>query len=213
MKHKTPNIPPEELFRILIQTPRPIRKMKFELLNYQLYVQAISSVEISDNKSDFENNIILKSVVFKDYSPVFSSINSIKNLMEPEYNKLKDETFFILSEISPILHLIDAKDWYPKLEAGARHPSNYLIMRMLGNSYQTIQMADKIVTKDTPEEYFNIPKKELIDCHLMAYWAAKKVYQEPILKDNSTTNEADFINALKQQQSKGNNETRKKTRL
>ena len=203
MKTKAPtNIPPELLFRELLETPRPIRKLNFQLMDLDLYVQSLSSSELHDchllSNENTNSAIISKCLVLKNRKKAFSSYQSVKKISKTEYDKLKEEVFNHLLEISPIYNFIDLADWYNKLKEGAKHTSNYTIVQGLGSACDLISLPDRVIFKDKPEEWFDIPRKELIDCHWIAYQAARKVYKDTIFKPEATkVEDKEFSKSLK----------------
>jgi len=138
------NIPPEILFRQMLEVPRPKRKLqfKFDETDVDLYVQSISSEEYHNccysnlnNTIDFD--IISKCLIFKNGEKVFESSNDIKsNILETEFKKLKEEFYPIISEISPVYYFTNSVKWNEKLIEGARHFSNYIAMQALGSCFQ-----------------------------------------------------------------------------
>ena len=200
MKNKAPkNIAPEILFRQLLETPRPKRKLNIQLFDLDLFVYAMSSHELHEcHLLDVENinaAIISKCVYLKN-DRAFKSFETVKRLSKPEYESLKNQVFDTLVEISPIFNLIDIPDWLKYLEKGATHPSNYVITQCLGSSCDLVSLPDRVLFKDKPEEWFGIPKKDLLDCHLLAYQVARKIYKDSLFKEKETE-EKEFESSVK----------------
>jgi hypothetical protein len=214
MKIQPPAIPDDKLFRLLLTTPRPKQPLKFRIGESRLYLQAISSAEIADIESkntEYEADIISKCLLLSSGKKAFSSGLSIMNLLRAsEFKQLNDEVFEILGRINPMIITCDYKAWMAKLESGAKHPSNYITCRALGGSVSFTLAPNKTIIHDHPEQYFNIPKKELLDGHWMAYLAARRIYLDDVFKESS--DEESFINANKDTAAealKATNETRR----
>lgn len=133
----------------------------------------------------------------------------INSLSLGEFNRLRYEANKVLEEISPFLYRGDYKSWMEKLSIGASHPSNFLVAKSLGSSFTFTVLPTLLITHDHPELYFDIPRKELLDCHWMVYYAASKIYKENLLKDNKTDDENLLVETLKGQKVKPDKETKK----
>lgn len=213
MKTQPPDTSDDKLFRSLLATPRPKRLLNFKLENIRLYVQGLAFSEIADIDSsgnEYIADIASACLVLENGKRAFSSGNSMATILSwSEFRKLTDETYRTLIEISPMLHSCDYAAWKAKLESGAAHPSNFIITNALGNCLSFTVLPTKVITHDHPEHYFNIPKKELLDCHWMAYWAARSIFKNNVFNEN---NEEAFVNANRNTLStaieKARNETR-----
>lgn len=198
MLTQPPNIPDDKLFRMMLVTPRPKKLLKCNIMNIPLYAQAISSNEIVDINSkniEFTADYISSSLRLQDGSKAFSNGSSIINLLTvSEFNSLSAEVYDVLAEISPLFHLCDYDAWRKKLSAGANHNSNYMIRLSLGSCVSFTLASDRTINHDHPERYFNIPRNELLDCHWMAYFAARDIYIKNAFKPfNATNDESAFL--------------------
>lgn len=185
------------IFRSLLQTPRPIKPLSTQLMGFSLQVQAISFADIADafGTDQIDYHAIQQSVLIKG-KPAFSTVEAVKRLSPTEFRKLRAEVLSTLEQISPMIHVSDPAKWNKILEAGARHSSNFIITQSLGSCFDVIALPTRIITKDRPEDYFGIPRKDLLDCHWMAYWCAKRVYQEQLFQDKT---EEQVINEAKKE--------------
>lgn len=187
---KTPDMPSEVLFRQLLATPRPKQALRFHLSaapEVELIVQAVSSHELADGPSkNILAHMLSKCVVLKSGRPAFSSADRLVNLLSmSEFKQLSQEAFEVLSRISPMVSYVDCKEWSAKLEEGARHSTNFMLTHSLGMCFDLIVMPDRVITQDYPERFFAVPRNQLLDCHWLAYWAARKVYKETALDHDS----------------------------
>lgn len=193
MLTQPPNIPDDKLFRMMLVTPRPKKLLKFSIMDIPLYVQAITSSEVFDINSkdlEFTADYINQALRLKDGSRVFSSGSKIINtLTSSEFQSLSSEVYEVLSEISPLFHLCDYEAWRKKLTSGANHNSNYMIRLSLGSCVSFTLTSDRIINHDHPERYFNIPRNELLDCHWMAYFAARDIYIKNAFKPFNVIND------------------------
>lgn len=198
MKIKTPDVASDVLFRTLLATPRPKQALQFRLSglpNVDLFVQAVGSHEIAYSGSNLIAYVLSKCLVLRNGRPAFSSPGKINELLSiSEFRRLSQEALDVLAQISPMFSFVDYKEWNAKLDEGARHSSNFLLTHSLGMCFTLAVLPDKIVTQDHPELYFAIPRNQLLDCHWMAYWAARKVYKELVLGAGS---DKDTIEDLK----------------
>lgn len=185
---------------MLLETPRPKRLLKFRLAgapSFKLYVRALSSHQLADAPGDFIPYLLQQAVVLQNGSLAFSSPEKLSEILSVvEFKNFSTEVLNALSEISPMFNYCEAKEWNEKLEEGARHGSNFALTNSLGMCFNLMVLPDRIITQDHPEWFFNIPRNDLLDCHWMAYWSARKVYRESVL-DGS---EKDKIDSLKREQ-------------
>lgn len=180
MKIKPPsNISSDALFRKLATTPRPKEQLKFKITSYPdviLFVQAISSQEIAE-VSGSDIGLVIKSVIAKSGKQAFSSVESMRKLLTvAEYDSLVTEMHEILARISPAYNYCDHDEWMAKLIEGANSSTNYLLTKSLGDCYELIIAPNGVwLAQDRPERYFGVPRCKLLDCHWMAYLAAKEI--------------------------------------
>lgn len=180
MKIKPPtDIPADVLFRNMVATPRPKEILNFRIANapnVAFYVQAIGSQEIAE-VSGLDAGLISKCIVTKGDKPAFSSVESIKKILSvAEYELLVREMHKVLARISPAFNYCDSDEWMARLVEGAKHSSNYLLTKSLGDCYELIIAPNGVwLAQDRPERYFGVPRCKLLDCHWMAYLAAKEI--------------------------------------
>lgn len=198
MRLQPPDIKSDRLFRLLLETPRPKQALEFKItgVSNTLYVQALSSHEVADLSNDnLSAQILTKCLVLKSGKPAFSSAEKLGSVLSmAEFKELNREVSQVMSTISPMLGYCDQAAWNQKLEEGAKHPSNFSLVYSLGMCFDFIVLPDKIISKDHPETFFGIPRKELLDCHWMAYWSARKIYKEMVLGEG---NEQQTVEDLK----------------
>lgn len=180
---------PETLFRTLAQSPRPRAKLEFNLnevlgipSSVRLYVQALGSWQVLPGipKSD----VMALALVHEDYKSVFATVAQLEdNLIESEYRLLFYEVNKTLESISPMIGYCNQAEIMKQLIEGARHPTNYMVTRSLGNCTSYEVVGDKVITREHPETFFGVPRWQLVDGQWMVYWAAHKVYSENLFGD------------------------------
>ncbi len=186
---KPPKIAPEILFRTLLELPRPIKKISFRLNQAKevpLLVKAFSSEELANTitlcereKINLDSQILVSNLILINNKPAFSSVDKLKNIITmTEYDTLLRQVSQVLDEISPTFSTSDQDAWMSLLKKGANHPSNSLLVHSLGSCYTPHVIGEKLLILDKPQEYFGVPKNQLLDGHWMAYIAARFIYQK-----------------------------------
>lgn len=177
------NLLPEELFQLLLETPRPKKDITFRLAaapQLQLSVQALSSLELQTCKHN--DQLILKTLMLEN-QVAFSSIKNLEFLTYREYQLLYREIIATLEIISPTFLNCEVSSWIDILTQGAQSYLNFLPMHSLGQCFQYSAIGSVLLCQDFPERYFNLPRNQLLDGHWLAYLAAKKVYKQRNLND------------------------------
>lgn len=191
MQIKPPdNVAAHLLFRSLLELPRPRRLLKFRLSNApktKLYVRALAAHELPiEEAGNFETKLVISCLTLENGKPAFSSADALSDCLSArELKALSRDCLTALLDIGPIFIYCDYAAWMQKLEEGASHPSNYVVTHALGSSFDMVVLPDKTVIIDHPDQYFGVPKNQLLDCHWFAYWAARKVYKSSIFKEQS----------------------------
>ena len=199
-------IPPPEktpahvLFRNLLELPRPKKLLKFRLQESpktKLYVKALAAHEMPiDDPTEFDAQVIVKCLVLENNKPAFSSAEGLLSCLDRrEVKIISKECLEALLDIGPIFIYCDFEAWMTKLEEGAKHPINYTAMNALGGCYDLVTLPDKAIFIEHPEQYFGVPKNQLLDCHWFAYWAARKVQTANIFK---RPDEKEVLSAINQ---------------
>lgn len=201
------DIPAKDYVRKLIELPfptYPLQKFKIQGWNKQLYVKAISSIELDRYKDDIANLIINTVLIRKNNSwqRAFTSKKSLNNLFTyPELNLLYNEALHIINEISPTL-ISTTNIQVEKIKEGLNDPTNKLICTSLGNCFSIEIIGDKIRFKDQPELYYDIPRKELLDCHWIVYYQARNIQLKETFPETNKTDEEKMQELKKQIQLK-----------
>jgi hypothetical protein len=95
------------------------------------------------------------------------------------FDALQSEVRQAMATISPTSSRCDRNAWHSRLCLGAKDHSNLMDTVALGSSFDVVPFGKYNRTLDRPERYFGIPVRELLDCHMLAYRAAKAICDEP----------------------------------
>lgn len=184
------DIPPERLFRTLLQLPRASVDLEYRLPaapDIELRVCALTSAEISEALS-FESSelpeelrsgeafsrLIEKSLFLASGEPAFSSYEQVGLLAEDDMESLAKAVFVALDRVSPTFVRSNFDLWLRALEKGAKHMSNFQTAQALGSCIDSGYSS----SMPRPDVFFGVPLKDLTDGHWMAYYASRKVVEE-----------------------------------
>lgn len=124
--------------------------------------------------------VIAQSLITANGKPVFGSIESVlDSISMDEIALLDDAVTNALSIVSPIVGLSEYGAWHTALCDGAKDPSNVWAAHAIGDAYILVDgphINPRII--DRPEDYWGISRRELIDCHWLAYRAARAVKEQ-----------------------------------
>lgn len=185
-------ISPSDLWRAFL-VPRPRREFTIELSGVgrvRLFVRAIGSAEwvrlhlalvraLEANDGRGEAAYLSALVEDDDGSPALSP-SDVLSLYEAEQSRLFVETSKSLRTISPTYAAADIKAWLDRLKEGAHTLENLCDAISFGGCVDVSFGMGKgaVHVREDPETFLGIPRRELLDCHWLAYHAARRVVAE-----------------------------------
>lgn len=164
---------PYILFRQCLTLPRPSIEIVSPWPAYPLRVQALSSSELEDLT---DRALVRFAVIGADGSPAFDD-RLLDRLFPRELEALSWAVRGALERF-PCLGLSDLSRWRRILREGAQDPRNQVAAHALGSSFELTGSGEAVRMIDRPDRFFGVPTRELIDCHWLAYWAARNNYLE-----------------------------------
>ncbi len=106
---------------------------------------------------------------------MFPSADYVLDLPDHELSPLSKQVNDALRVCSPQLGRCDYDVWADALLEGARDPSNTMAVRSLGGCISNDYGGR---TDERIQDYYGVPKCQLLDGHWFVYWAARKVYDQ-----------------------------------
>jgi len=171
-----------QLFRLLLQTPRAIAPLDFELRGARgaFFVRAIRRLDVNriNDACEAERPAVRGWLVRRELVALTlcdrhgtPSVRDSRELGALDHDELQGLTTAVqqqLQRISPLYghSLVDA--WERRLEDGAGAQENRGAADVLGSC---CEMAGRLFVP-RPDRYFDVPIRELTDGQWMAYWAA-----------------------------------------
>lgn len=158
-----PKDPPGVVFRRCLEVPRPSVPIASPFPRIELRCQALASFELGEI-----DEVLVAAVVDRSGARVLSTA-LLQRIMPREHDRLQAEVERALVSSFPCIGLNNLETWRALLAEGARDPRNRLLVRTLGTS------VDKHMggTTERPDRFFGLPLHQLIDCHWLAFWAAR----------------------------------------
>ena len=126
-------------------------------------------------RTDAEFALLASVVVDADCRRVFDPPSLLRNLYEHEVDSLAENVSDALSIVSPTYAVCDVEKWIGYLKEGAKRPENWADMLSLSGCCSISFGFGKgmIHARHDPETFFGMPRRELLDCHWIAYHAAR----------------------------------------
>lgn len=121
---------------------------------------------------------LLAAWVIADGRPAFATPDEVGALTEPEFFALWASARAAANIVSPQYRTAHPDEWAATLEAGARHPSNRAIGGVIHYSTEVVVGLGGSAVIAAPDRYFGVPYADLTDGQIMAYQAAKKVFDK-----------------------------------
>ncbi len=191
---KSSEIEPEKVFHALL-SPAPVWPVAWKLdgMDEPLFVRAIGSREWIDlhrpigekrgrERTEAEFVLLSSVVVDADRWRAFDPPSLLRNLYEHEVDSLAEAVGDAISIVSPTYAVCDVEKWIGYLKEGAKHPANWCDMLSLSGCCSISFGFGKgmIHARHDPETFFGVPRRDLLDCHWIAYHAARAAYADLI---------------------------------
>lgn len=186
------DVPPERLFRLLLRRPRPVLPLAFRLPfapEVALSVRGLTAAEDAEvadvdpalppevRRSERLRRVIAASLL-ADGRLAFASAEDVGALTEYETTALANAVLQGVHVISPQYRIANTEAWTERLTAGAKHPANISAALAIHMSTTGVFTPRGIVREAAPDRYFGLPFADLTDGHLLAYAAAKAVFEK-----------------------------------
>lgn len=165
------DVTPSKLFRLLLQTPRPLVSLPYRLEaapNVLLFARALHALEwaeIGEADTRDKRSLLISQSLCDAQGRTLIPTTDTGLLSAAEFDRLLGHVFSGLSSIGPCEAKSDRNAWIAKLKIGARE--NPSVARALGSCFEGYKLAPY----ECPERYFGIARKDLLDGHWMAYHA------------------------------------------
>jgi hypothetical protein len=171
-------VAPERLFRLLLATPRPIARLAWCLPGAEhiaLHVRALTGLEtqaVIDTGANLWRGLVAASLMTDD-GPAFLTPDLVGHMPSHLFDAMSADVRLALDTVSPTYVLSDVAAWHAELIKGAKHPSNWYLVREMANCVDVSLGPGQAFIHERPDRYFGLPVRELTDGHLMAYRAAR----------------------------------------
>lgn len=116
--------------------------------------------------------------VYVGEAPAFGSASDVRRLSSGEVSELCAEVHQALGRCSPLYALSDARKWHAVLALGAGHDSNRANAARVASSIDVVGGFQKAYRHQRPDRWFGLATCELTDGQLMAYDAARSVFEK-----------------------------------
>lgn len=177
-----PQLAPEVLFRRMLEW-RPSEEIS--CLSGNARVQGITALQelaiidraLAAPKEVQEHRLLcglIAACVRSDGDLLFATPEDVGELYEDEIGKIGEAVTGALERVSPSYVRSDWREWKRVLLAGARHASNAHIAYTLSACFDPVAMSERVIPR--PERFWNAAPVDLLDCHYMAFRAARTVY-------------------------------------
>lgn len=170
------------LFRILLQTPRPIRKISYripKLEHIELFVRGLRGIEeaaavdlaeeshIDEARMSLGTSALIATSLCDSSGGLCFSSNRgpMLALSEDEFRDLLIVVTEALRIVSPTYHRINFNSWSLKLRNGAKSPPNQ--KEAVKMSYCVDYGIKGMLYR--PDRYFGMPMKDITDGQMIAY--------------------------------------------
>lgn len=186
------DVPPERLFRLLLRRPRPVLPLAFRLPfapTLALSVRGLTALEDAEvvdvdaalteevRRSEVTRGLMV-ACLLADGRPAFGSPDEVDALTEDENDALLAAIAPAFNTVSPLRRRIDLDAWQDRLRKGAQHPANINAAATVAAAVHTVVGWSGVVRESAPERYFGLPLADLTDGQLLAYSAAKAVFDK-----------------------------------
>lgn len=184
-------ISPSDLWRAFL-APRPRREFHVELSGVgrvRLFARAIGSAEWMSRHSALARALetdagraeanFLAGLVLDEGGRALDA-DDVLALYEHEQASVFAGTIRALRIISPTYAAADIKAWLDRLKEGARSLENLCDALSFGGCCNVSWGFGRgaVHVRDEPEAFLGIPRRDLLDCHWLAYHAARAVANE-----------------------------------
>lgn len=131
-------------------------------------------------RTDAEFALLARVVVDADCRSVFDPPSLLRSLYDHEVDRLSEAVSDALSIVSPTYAVCDVEKWIGYLKKGAMQPENWCDMLSLSGCCSISFGFGKgmVHARHDPETFFGMPRRELLDCHWIAYHAARAAYAD-----------------------------------
>jgi hypothetical protein len=116
--------------------------------------------------------------VYVGNEPAFGSVANVRRLSSGEVAELCADVLRALSQCSPLYAVSDATQWHAVLKNGAMHHRNYTMAARVASCVDVVGGFQKAYRHQRPDRWFGLPTCELTDGQLMAYDAARSVFEK-----------------------------------
>ncbi len=196
--HPPQDVPPEVLFRLLTQTPRPSLPVTIRLAGevgeaFCVQVRAVGGPQLHAARDDARLLVeelrprriaaaLISLSVYDADARVFGAAADVDALDEDDFAALSRDVLRALGTISPVYGISDSAAWDSRLFAGCAHVTNTNAALALGgcvteaSSSHAVgpRLFHTISRRERPDLYYGQPLGLLTDGHWMAYRAAKR---------------------------------------
>lgn len=177
------HIPPDELWRGLLEWPRPTLRLTHRIAGAEhipLVVRAMRSSEctaLPHGWPELPAALIVSALRLDTGEPAFTEPAQVLALSEGELLGLALAVRSALQRISPTAALSNVVTWEEYLATGCETTANFYDAWALGGCADVSWGMGRKAVHVTyhPEWWFGVPQRELIDCHWIAYFAAMRM--------------------------------------
>jgi len=188
-----PDVRPERLFRLLLGRPRPTLPIAFRFPwapEVAFSVRGLTALEDAmagdvpaEGPDELWHSEVVRRLlafwVLADGAPAFQDADAVGALEELEIAALWRATRPATAIISPQYRTANTDAWQDALDAGARHPSNRALAGLIHYSSELAIGFGATTRVSAPDRYFGLPYADLTDGQIIAYQAAKKIFDKP----------------------------------
>lgn len=178
---------------MLIQRERasiPLRYRVRGAESYALRVVALRGDEAADALADGDNIevdearasrvlcALAAACVYTGDVRAFGSASDVRRLSSGEVGELCAEVHQALSICSPVYQIAEARAWTTVLKTGAEHNRNISMAARVASCVDVVGGFQKAYRHQRPDRWFGVPTAELTDGQLLAYDAARSVFEK-----------------------------------
>lgn len=131
-------------------------------------------------RAEAEFVLLSRVIVDADCHAAFDPPSLLRKLYEHEVDSLAEAVSDALCIVSPTYAVCDVDKWIGYLKEGAKQPQNWCDMLSLSGccSISFGFGRGAVHVRHDPETFFGFPRRELLDCHWIAYHAARAAYAD-----------------------------------
>lgn len=183
--------PAKVFYALLSRAPVWSIDPRIEGIDEPLFVRAIGSrqwIELhrpigekrGRERTDAEFALLASVVVDGNCRPAFDPPALLRSLYEHEVDRLAEAVSDALTTVSPTYAVCDVEKWIGYLKEGAKQPENWCDMLSLAGCCSISFGFGKgmVHARHDPETFFGVPRRDLLDCHWIAYHAARAAYAD-----------------------------------